>query len=394
MISSRFCVAKWLAHRAILSLALAGLLLSVGCNPSSRPKTDAKKDTASPDHADLDVQDKPGAGQPPASDQAAADKLRSAGAVVTLSGASITALEFRDAALTDDLAQLLPDLNGLTKLAIYSSELSDSGWQTLGQLTQLQHLDLRGCAVSNAQLISAASDLPKLRSLRLSGKSSATTVDDDGLIVVLAKCPELKVLAADDIWISEDSLAKLANPSGLLELYLARTLVEDEALKLISDMSSLKKLRLAGTNVTGTGLELLEKLPLEDLDLSECQQFDDSAMVSIGKLKSLKRLNLWRTTVTDAGVGDLAGLTQLTWLNLDNIPFSDDGLAHLSEMQKLKFLHLGSTEVTNAGMPKLIGLSSLEDLRVTRTAVTEEGVAPLREAHPEMKIQIKYIEGE
>lgn len=321
-----------------------------------------------------------------------ARRLESAGATVKLAGGVVREVTFRDAAAGDEAAALVAKAKKLTKLAIFNSELTVAGWDALSGLSTLEHLDLRGCKIDNAALMKLASDMPRLRSLRLSGKDGKTEVDDDGL-GFLAKCPNLKVLAVDHLWVSVDTLAIL--PDGMLELYAAKTLVDDEALETIaSKLPNIKKLRTAGNSISDAGLEKLASMPLEELDVSECQQFSDAGLESIGKIKTLKKLNLWRTPTTDAGVKHLAGLTNLQWLNLDNIVLSDAGLESLTELDNLEFLHLGSTQVTDAGMKYLVELDSLSDLRVTRTAVTEDGVQQIRDAHPDVKIQLKYIEGQ
>ncbi|HBE68720.1 MAG TPA: hypothetical protein DDW52_11295 [Planctomycetaceae bacterium] len=327
-----------------------------------------------------------------AGDAPLAGQLESVGATVKLVDGAIRELTFRDTPASDQAAALAIQAKRLTKLAIYNSDLTATGWETLSELGTLEHLDLRGCKIDNASLKTLASEMPRLRSLRLFGKGGKTEVDDDGL-GFLATCPDLKVLAVDHLWVSVDTLAVL--PSGILELYAAKTLVDDEALEVIArKLPNLKKLRSAGNSISDTGLENLAALPLEELDLSECQQFSDAGLESIGKIKTLKKLNLWRTPTTDAGIGHLTSLVNLLWLNLDNIALSDSGLESLTAMKQLNFLHLGSTQVTDAGMKHLVELDALNDLRVTRTAVTEDGVQQIRDANPDIKIQLKYIEGQ
>lgn len=310
-------------------------------------------------------------------------KQNDAGAVVEIN--------FTDVTATDALAMEVGACSELVKLTINQSEMSPAGWEQLSRLKKLQQFDLRGCKVSNKQLTLAVAGMPKLRALRLSGKSGAT-VDDDGMIV-LAKCPELKALAIDHLWISVDGVKHLAGNRRLAELYAAGSLMDDEALTLLAQFPGLKKLRLAQTTVTGNGIARLSDLPIEDLDLSECSQLDDAALQQVARLDGLKRLNLWRDTVGDAGLAKLSRLTQLQWLNLDNTQVTDAGLESLSEMQELTFLHLGSTSVSDAGMTALESLSSLKDLRVTRTAVTQAGVDQIQAALEGLKVQLKYIEG-
>ena len=330
----------------------------------------------------------------PEQEQAAA--LQTAGAEVTSDDQQlIKELAWRETPITDEIAKQVAKLAAVSKLTIYASEMSDAGWASLGQLTTIQQLDLRECPLTNEQLHAAiAGSQSALRAIRLSGKSGATTVDDAGL-GKLAECRQLKALALDHLWVGADGLAALANEqSNITELYLAGTLIDDQGMETVAKFPKLRKLRIAQTSVGQPGLQQLAKLPIEDLDISECSQVADDAMASVGSLSKLKRLNLWRDGITDEGVAQLAGLKSMQWLNLDNTQLSDSGLVHLKNMQELTFLHLGSTSVSDSGMPELKGLKALRDLKVTRTAVTEEGSKLIAEAIPGLDVQINYLEGQ
>ena len=369
-----------LIHLGLLSLAL-------GCN--AQPTDVAPASSTAPAEVD--------AAAAPAIDPAAAKAIEQ----LSLTGAKlerganqqVTGVDLRGIEVTDALAAEVAALPQLEKLTIDSAAMSLDGWQQLAKLNQLQQLDLRDAAVDNDQLAAAVSGMPKLKALRLSGKSGLTSVDDGGL-AVLAKCPELKALAIDDLWVSTAGIQHLSQNKKLVELYAGGTAIDDEAARVLVELPLLKKLRLSRTGIGTATLETLQPLGLEDLDISEASGINDDSLIPLGKMASLKRLNLWRDTVTDSGVAHLAGLTGLQWLNLDNTHLSDEGLPHLSAMGALTFLHLGSTGVTDAGMPHLVSLKSLKDLKVTRTAVTEEGVAVVREAIPGVEVQLKYIEGE
>ncbi len=318
-------------------------------------------------------------------EQTADSKPQPATEPATKSPQSTSAIEGAGAKLTRDAS------GQVTVVDLRGCKLSESVINEVAQLTTLQQLDLRECALSNAQLTTMVKPLSKLKAVRLSGKGGATSVDDEGL-VVLAGCPDLRVLAADELWFSEDGLKSLTGCKNLSELYISATLIEDAAMPTVASFKQLKKLRLARTTVSSTGLKSLADLKLEDLDLSECSQINDDAMDDVAKFTTLKRLNLWRDPVSDVGCSKLAGLKQLTWYNLDNTQLTDAGLDHLSGMTELTFLHLGSTGVSDAGMPKLLGLTKLKDLKVTRTAVTEEGAKLLSDKIPGLEVQVKYRE--
>ncbi len=308
-------------------------------------------------------------------------------------GGEIVEVRAMQDAVTDEQALDISSISRLKKLTVKTSAMSMAGWQALSQLSELEQLDLRDCSLGNDEFQTIVRGLPKLRTVRLSGKSGDTTVDDDGL-VALAGCPDLKALMLDHLWVGEQGIEHLSGNKKLTELYLAGTLVDDAAMATLAKLPTLAKLRLAQTSISAEGLQLITDLKLEELDISECSQVNDGALIPVGKFKGLTKLNLWRDAITDEGVSHLQGLTKLRWLNLDNTQLTDVGLTHLKDMSQLEFLHLGSTGVSDQGMPSLVELKSLADLIVTRTAVTESGVNLVTAGLPKVKVQLRYVEGE
>ncbi len=305
--------------RVRLSAAwLCGLaaLLIAGCDskqPDSNTPAKSSDGTASADKASKDTGSKDkGSGAEGTQETSAVSSPKTPGNQVTKSLEAVGAKLSRDSK-----GEVIgADLRGC--------KLDDAVIGELSKLVTLQQLDLRECVLNNAQLTAAVQPLAKLKALRLSGKGAATTVDDEGL-AVLANCPDLRVLSADELWFSEDGLKKLSGCKNLSELYIAQTLIEDAAMPTVATFKQLKKLRLAKTQVSVTGLKALAGLKLEDLDLSECSQINDGAMEAVAAFTTLKRLNLWRDPISDAGCSKLAGLTQLTWYNLDNTQLTDAG---------------------------------------------------------------------
>ncbi|MEC7564817.1 MAG: hypothetical protein VX738_03955 [Planctomycetota bacterium] len=284
---------------------------------------------------------------------------------------------------------LLQQLEKLTSVRLNETQITDDGLETMGNLTNLTNLDLRGCNISNTG-IAHLTGLTNLRALRLSGESGLTTVDD-GALADVGKLTNLKALFLDHLWVGEN-LTDLAPLQSLEELYLAKTLIDDDSLKAIQQHPKLKKLRISQTQITDAGLEQLTTLThLTDLDLSENSVISDRGMAPISKITTLQKLNLWRVALSDEGIRQLAPLVNMQWLNLDNTSLSDAGLVHLSNMNKIAFLHLGSTTITDEGLHHLAGLTSLKDLKVTRTAVTQDGVQMLKEKLPTTEIQLKYL---
>ncbi|MCA9193036.1 MAG: hypothetical protein KDB03_14780 [Planctomycetales bacterium] len=320
-----------------------------------------------------------------------AEALESAGAKINRDASSglITSINLVAVEINDQLADSLTQLKGLKSLALGNSVMSEQGWFHVGKLSGLEQLDLRACPVTNAELAAAVSGMSKLRALRMSGANEQTGVDDDGLSA-LSNCPDLRVLAADFLWVSEVGLQHLQAAESLSELYLKGTLVSDDSMETIAHWSKLRKLRLAATSISTAGLEKIAKLPLVDLDLSECSQLGDDSLVPVSQMSGLERLNLWRDAITDVGLQHLAGLQHMQWLNLDNTLVSNTGLDSVAKMPELNFLHLGSTTVSDEGLSKLFGLKKLEKIDAARSAISESGVAELTKALPKCSVNLKY----
>lgn len=374
----------------IRSAALLTFTISLiaGCKPSLAPTG------TSPTDAESSETVAPPKAAPEPDDAGCIAGLEEAGAKLKKDGDGLVIeADFRGLTIGDSALEYLIGLRRVRSVLLNETSVTDAGMATVGKVATLQNVDLRDCTISNAGLEPLA-ELSQLKALRLSGKSGATSVDDDGLVHV-AKMKNLKALLLDFLWISEIGLEQLAGLDKLEELYLAKTLVGDDALATMSQFPRLKKLRISQCQFENGGLAHLAKVTtLEHLDLSENNSVNDTGMPHLSGLTKLKSLNLWRTYVGDSGVESLAGLTSMEWLNLDNSQISDACLKHLSRMNKLSFLHLGSTLVSDAGLPALEELAALKDLKVTRTAVTEEGVTALNKKLPDTEIQLRYIEGQ
>ena len=166
--------------------------------------------------------------------------------------------DFRGLTIGDSALEYLIGLRRVRSILLNETGVTDAGMVTVGKVATLQNVDLRDCTISNAGLEPLA-ELSQLKALRLSGKSGATSVDDDGLVHV-AKMKNLKVLMLDFLWISEVGLEQLTGLDKLEEQYLAKTLVGDDALATMSQFPRLKKLRISQCQFENDGLAHLAKV--------------------------------------------------------------------------------------------------------------------------------------
>ena len=109
------------------------------------------------------------------------DKIRTDG------NGNIIDIDLRGKTISDADLEPIGKLKKLRALRLAGTPISDASLETVGKIQSLEDLDLRDCGISDSGLLHLAS-LPKLKALRLSGKSGACSVSDDGMEHVAKIC--------------------------------------------------------------------------------------------------------------------------------------------------------------------------------------------------------------
>lgn len=165
------------------------------------------------------------------------------------------------------------------------------------------------------------------------------------------------------------------------------TAITDTSLRRIVHLSALKFLYLQKTSVTGDGVKLLAKMSnIQELQLPGVQTIDDAALKDLPP--RLLHLMLDETSITNEGLRHIAHLQYLRALYLNDVPgVSDEGVGYLAN-SKISRLELARTAITNTGLDHLARMSSLVyvDLSDCR-GVTEAGVSDLQSQRPELTIR-------
>jgi hypothetical protein len=91
----------------------------------------------------------------------------------------------------------------------------------------------------------------------------------------------------------------------------------------------------------------------ETVGLSYIPDVGDAELARVRSLPKLKRLFLAGTQITDAGLASVSGLSQLKELSLSDTAITDAGLEHLTALHNLKRLDLKNTHVTDGGIQRL-----------------------------------------
>ncbi len=233
----------------------------------------------------------------------------------------IVSLELHDA--SDDSLSPLRDLHHVRDLILDSSPITDAAMPHFGHLRTLEHLDLSRTGVTD-EFLRSSSNFPSLQSLELS-----------------------------DTGISDIGLQHLSHLSSLEELWLSRTKISDSGMPALGGQRALRRLHLDSTSVSRKGLCELDRLKLTELYVQNTA-IDDDALLVIGEFTTLEQLYLSNTAVTDVGLKAITRLTNLWNLELTGTQISDSGLLQLVDLRRLKVLRVRGTDVTPDGVDAFV----------------------------------------
>ncbi|HEX4131867.1 MAG TPA: SUMF1/EgtB/PvdO family nonheme iron enzyme [Pirellulales bacterium] len=228
-----------------------------------------------------------------------------------------------------EIIRLLPELKQLRRLRMNGCQIIDSDLAPLGNLGQLEVLDLTGNDITATALLI----LRNQRSL-LELDLHNTKIPPKSAVAFALAQPKLEGLACD--W-------------------------DDETRSTFTAPATLKSLHM------GSGV-------------------DDKFAARIGSWSKLERLQIASNKLTEAGLKEICKLRGLKYLRLDYSPIEDAWLAALVPLALLDRLDLCGTKITDKGLESLAKLPQLKHLLVLNTKVTGPGVEKLSRAMPACRI--------
>lgn len=131
--------------------------------------------------------------------------------------------------------------------------------------------------------------------------------------------------------VTSEDVRRFADLPKLRTLILSGTDVSDEAMQHLTSLPNLKELTLGTTYGIPRSRNRFR--------FKACG-VTDAGMKHVGQLSCLRRLNLRELKITDLGVSQLKCLTQLEVLNLVGCHVTDAGLRYLAQLKNLKRLDL------------------------------------------------------
>ncbi|MEI6538698.1 MAG: hypothetical protein WCO86_04110 [Planctomycetota bacterium] len=208
--------------------------------------------------------------------------------------------------------------------------------------------------------------------------------------------------------ITRTGLAHLAAMENLTSLEIKISTLLPEDLSALGQVTSLKVLRIAGTNTNDVVMENLTTLSkLESLDLSHTA-ISAAAGTSLSRLTHLRVLNLASTLADDATIAAISSLPLID-LMLSRTRISNASLATIRQFQSLeslqvpfcavtgagfegygacglKVLNVGETRFGIEGFSNIKGMKSLENLNVYQCGLVEHFAANVFMTFPNLKV--------
>ncbi|MBN2589469.1 MAG: hypothetical protein JXA96_06380 [Sedimentisphaerales bacterium] len=165
----------------------------------------------------------------------------------------------------------------------------------------------------------------------------------------------------------------------------------DESLKYICHLTSLKTLILEQTDITNEGLKSLTKIPSLKRLYFNSQTLDDSGLANIAEIKSLKGLRFYSNKITNQGISYLTKLPLLEEFFPDSSNIDAECMVHIAKMPRLGYIVFPSNKFCDKKIISLKESSSLKKLEFLAPQISNEWLENLGKLNQVEYLAIKNI---
>lgn len=209
----------------------------------------------------------------------------------------------------------------------------------------------------------------------------------DEHIEVLSQFSDLRWFLLTGGGITDAGAEKLSNSGSLEIIYLDHTRVTDIGVARLRTLKRLRDLSLRQTEIRDAkSCEFRGFIALESLDCSETK-IDDRICEEVIHMANLKKLSVAGTQVTDAGLKVLKRSQSLEELHIGRLPkLSIEGFREVIQCVKLRKLDLGRARVDDTWLDSIPAGSPIRELFLNSAEYSQEGLQSLSERNPGLTV--------
>lgn len=253
---------------------------------------------------------------------------------VQVSRRAFVRLEVLDREAFQKCERLKPD--DIQSLDYLFDEISDLDFDVINRLSGLRELRLGGLEIEKYTLRELA-NLQRLRTLQL---TSCNIVDPEALKPI-TKLSSLKELRLSHCQPGPLDLGDLLSRTPVKKLLLEGAAVDNNLLSTIAGENSIEELYLVFSSVTDEGLQALKHFKSLRTLVLRTDSITEEGLENVLNLTDLVRLVVRADDISEAVFASFRYLKQLEELSLRQVDLKGEGLEYLSELVSLKRLHLG-----------------------------------------------------
>ncbi len=323
----------------------------------------------------------------------------------------ITALRLANlGSLTPASAQCLATLGGLQTLSLNNIPWPAEALKGIAQLRKIDNVEIENMALSD-DAFAAICTLPALERIELAGTIRDLT--ENGW-QALGNARRLKSIELSGGDITAKIATQIARATSLESIKIIARPVTDADIQPFGALTRLRALDLDRTNVSGTGFGAWPPRPsVHSLNLQGAGRVDDASLkaicaafpkletleftankgqmtpagaVHLGHLRQIKTLRIHGDSVTNECAVEIAKADSLEELDVGSSLISEAGLTAMSKMDRLTRLRLYSPVLSEAAFKALGKFRGLKDITVG-SSVTDENVRKMKDALPGVNVR-------
>jgi Leucine-rich repeat (LRR) protein len=214
---------------------------------------------------------------------------------------TVTYVRLQGQQFDDEALRAACRLSWLEELIIVDTSVTDSGAESLRQLTNLRSLDLRLNRITSRPLRHIGG-MSELRELKLAMRLSPVPLRDEDM-AFLERLTKLESLMLPSAELTDAWLVYIEHLKSLKSLQLYDMAITTDGLRRLAPLSNLTTLSLHGTRLTS--IEPLRPLTKITYLCLAYTPVNDSVLSELHSWPQLRDLDMRRTNITDAGVAEL-----------------------------------------------------------------------------------------